>query len=136
MSLDAVGIGSVADLIKSGIDKIWPDKTEAERQQATMALAALQGDLDLAKAQLEVNKVEAASHGFFQSGWRPFIGWTCGLSFAWNYVGIGVAQFIASLLEFQVILKPVDLSQMLPVLMGMLGLGAYRTYERVRGKIK
>lgn len=124
--MDITGIGSVADLIRDGIDKIWPDKTEQERQSAAFMLAALQG-------QLDANKAEAASPSTFVAGWRPFIGWVCGAGCAWNWIGLPVALFVSEALGRHLGLKPADLSEMMPLLLGMLGLGGLRTYEKVSG---
>jgi hypothetical protein len=76
----------------------------------------------VAIAQIEVNKQEAAHKNLFVAGWRPFIGWTCGLAMFNNFV---LASYIA--------IVPMDLALMMPVLMGMLGLGAMRSYEKVQG---
>jgi len=85
MGLDITGLGSLFDFGAKLIDKIFPDKTQAERAKAALALAQQQGQLqeeqaawDNARAQLDVNKQEAASSSLFVAGWRPFIGWVCG----------------------------------------------------------
>jgi Holin of 3TMs, for gene-transfer release len=125
MSLDPVTAG--IDLISSTINKIWPDKTEQEKQQLAAAVSVVQG-------QLEVNKIEAASPSVFVAGWRPFIGWVCGTACAWNWIGLSLAKFIAITWFAKTInLNPADVSEMMPVLMGMLGLGGLRTYEKVKG---
>jgi len=121
---DVTGLGSVADLAKTVIEKIWPNKTEQEKAELQAAMIIVQG-------QLEVNKAEASNPSVFVAGWRPFIGWVCGAACAWNWIGLPVAK--AGLILFASIkldLSPADLSEMLPVLMGMLGLGALRTYEK------
>ena len=93
-----------------------------------------------ALAQLEVNKAEASSGILFVAGWRPFVGWTCGSALAWTYVVSPVVQSVAFYVgEFSdksidLSAMPVfDLSTLMPVLLGMLGLGGLRTYEKVRG---
>lgn len=134
---------SVIDLIKTGIDKIWPDKTEAEKAKAALAQAQLQGALkdmeeqwDNAKAQIEVNKQEAASNSIFIAGWRPFIGWICGSAFAYAYVLQPVVVMISNAIGHPIDpskLVKLDFDQINPVLFGILGLGAMRTYEKVKG---
>jgi hypothetical protein len=81
-------------------------------------------------AQLEVNKVEAAHNSLFVAGWRPFIGWTCGLGMFGNFITIPFSNFVLALLEYDIVIPLVPLETMMPVLMGMLGLGAMRTYEK------
>ena len=134
---------SVVDLIKDGIDKIWPDKTEAEKARAALEQAQLAGALqemnaqwDNAKAQLMVNQQEAGSAGLFVAGWRPFIGWMCGSAFAYTFVLQPVLVMLFAATGHPVnkdILANLDFSQIQPVLYGMLGLGAMRTYEKVKG---
>jgi len=83
-------------------------------------------------SQIAVNTEEAKSTNWFVAGWRPFIGWTCGAAFAINFV-FGPLGVYAAILFFgkAIILPTLDLATMMPVLFGMLGLGAYRTYEKV-----
>lgn len=134
---------SVVDLIKDGIDKIWPDKTKADEARAALEQAQLAGALqemnaqwDNAKAQLMVNQQEAGSASLFVAGWRPFIGWMCGSAFAYTFVLQPVLVMLFAATGHPVnkdILANLDFSQIQPVLYGMLGLGAMRTYEKVKG---
>ena len=124
---DFTGLGNVANVVGGVINRIWPDKTEKERAELQAAMLVVQG-------QLEVNKAEAASSSVFVAGWRPFIGWVCGSACAWNWIGLPVVK--AGLLVFSgpaLDLAPADLTEMLPVLLGMLGLGALRTFEKTKG---
>ena len=123
---DLTGLGSVADLAGTIINKIWPDKSEAEKQQLAAAFMVVQG-------QIETNKEEAKSPSVFVSGWRPFIGWVCGLACAWNWIGLKIALFIAAFLGHALNMQPADLSEMWPILLGMLGLGGMRTAEKFAG---
>lgn len=139
-------IGPLADLIKAAIGRIFPDPAQAAEANLKLAtlvqtgqLAQLAADTDLAKAQIGVDNTEAGSDSLFKSGWRPWIGWTCGVAFGWNYIGgpaltwaTGAAA-AAGYLPHAVAFVPVDMSQMMPVLFGMLGLGAYRTVEKIKG---
>jgi hypothetical protein len=120
------GIGEVADLAKDVIGRIWPDKSEQERAELSAALLVVQG-------QLQVNQAEAQSSSAFVAGWRPFIGWVCGSACAWNWIGLPVVKMGLALAGITLELAPADLTEMLPVLMGMLGLGALRTFEKTKG---
>lgn len=124
MALDPVTAG--IDLINTAINKIWPDKSEQEKQQLAAAVMIVQG-------QMDINKIEAASPSVFVSGWRPFIGWVCGTACAWNWIGLKVALFVAAYFGHNLNLSPADISEMMPVLMGMLGLGGLRTVEKIKG---
>jgi hypothetical protein len=123
---DITGLGAISDLAGTVINKIWPDKSEAEKQQLAAAVMVVQG-------QLDINKVEAASPSVFVSGWRPFIGWVCGVACAWNWVGLKVALFVAAYLGNPLDIQPADVAEMMPVLLGMLGLGGLRTVEKLKG---
>jgi hypothetical protein len=79
--MDITGLGSVADLAKTVVSRIWPDKTQEDQAQLAAALVLVQG-------QLDANKAEASNPTLFVSGWRPFIGWICGLACAWNWIGL------------------------------------------------
>jgi hypothetical protein len=122
--MDITGIGAVSDLASNVISKIWPDKTVQEREQLAATIALIQG-------QLEINKVEAANPSVFVSGWRPAIGWICGAACAWNWIGIPIAKIALVASGVTIALSPADLSEMMPVLMGMLGLSGMRTFEKI-----
>jgi len=124
--MDITGLGSISDLVNTAINKIWPDKSEAEKQQLAAAVMVVQG-------QIDTNKVEAANPSVFVSGWRPFIGWVCGSACAWNWIGLPIAKVGLALAGYPIDLAPANLTEMLPVLMGMLGLGGLRTIEKING---
>jgi hypothetical protein len=123
---DITGLGAISGLVNTAINKIWPDKSEAEKQQLAAAVMIVQG-------QIDTNKVEAANPNVFVSGWRPFIGWVCGAACAWNWIGLPIASVILKVYQIDIPLSPANLSEMLPVLMGMLGLGTLRTVEKING---
>ncbi|MGJ7512331.1 holin family protein [Variovorax sp. GT1P44] len=129
MALDVTGIGAVADLATTVVNKIWPDKSEEERAQLAAAVQLVQG-------QLEINKVEAASASTFVAGWRPFIGWTCGVAFAYKFVLAPVAALALTVAGHPITLPALDFGEMMPILFGMLGLGAMRSFEKVKGVAK
>ena len=84
-------------------------------------------------AQIEVNKIEASHRSIAVSGWRPFIGWVCGVALAYNYLIWPVASVIVrSYYNFG--LPQASTAELMPLLMGMLGFGALRTYEKVKGR--
>ena len=85
----------------------------------------------LIELQAEINKVEAQNRSMFVAGWRPFIGWVCGFAFAFHYI-------VMPLLLAYTDIKPVefDTNSLFTVLMGMLGLGGLRTYEKLKDKTK
>lgn len=118
MSLDPVT--AIADLAKTAVDKIWPDKTEEEKAKLAAAVTLVQG-------QLQINAEEAKHASLFVAGWRPFIGWVCGMAL--------VFQFILRPLLIAMALKvpALDVTDLITILLGMLGLGGMRTYEKFKG---
>ena len=128
MSIVASLVGPVTGLL----DKFFEDKDQKNALAHEIATMSEKHALELAKGQMEINKVEAASSNLFVSGWRPFIGWTCGLGMFGNFITIPFANFVLALADYDVVIPLVPLETMMPVLMGMLGLGAMRSFEKTR----
>jgi hypothetical protein len=108
--------------------------SDDERAEAKRKLVEMEQKGRL--AQLAVNAQEAQHESIFVAGWRPFVGWTCGLAFAWVFIARDALIVILAALapEFDTASLPVpDLVTMMPVLLGMLGLGGMRTYEKRHG---
>lgn len=121
-------IGPVVGLL----DKFIADKDQKNALAHEIATMSERHAQELAKSQLEVNKVEAASSSLFVSGWRPAVGWVCVLGMAGNFILIPLANFSLALFSVEVSIPLVPLDTMMPVLMGMLGLGAMRTFEKIK----
>ncbi len=83
--------------------------------------------------QLQVDAAEASNKSFFIAGWRPWIGWVCGMAFAANFVLIPGARIVAGLFGKVFVAPTFDVSELMPVLLGMLGLGTMRTVEKIQG---
>jgi len=129
-SLVSAILPGVTDIIGRFLPEDKEARAKAEReieQQLSTHLAKI----DI--AQLEINKAEAAHRSIFVAGWRPFIGWTCGVALAWTYVGVPILQFILAQTGHLIDLPALDMGQMMPVLMGMLGLGGLRSFEKFKG---
>ena len=127
---------SLLPVVGDVLDRFFPNKEEKEKAareiEAKLAEHLAKSDL----AQLEVNKQEAAHRSLFVAGWRPFVGWTCGLALFYTYVAQPIAMFVMAQTGDLVQLPHLDLSTMMPVLLGMLGLGGLRTYEKFKGVTK
>lgn len=120
MALDITGIGSVADLASTVINKMWPDKSDQEKQQLAAAVMMVQG-------QLDVNKVEASNPSVFVAGWRPYIGWICGTGLGYQFLVYPIlVAFVPKVVQL-------DMGTLITLLGGMLGLGAMRTVEKLNG---
>ena len=84
-------------------------------------------------AQIDLNKQEAAHKRMFVAGWRPFVGWTCGVALAYHFVISPILGFVLVLAGVNTELPSFDFSQLSTILMGMLGLGGLRSYEKMKG---
>lgn len=116
------------------VGRFLPEDKEARAKAEREITAALQDHLarvDL--AQLEVNKAEAQSGNWFAQSWRPLIGHICAASLAWTYVVQPIASFVLAQTGHLVELPALDMSEMMPILLGMLGLAGYRSFEKARG---
>lgn len=124
----------LAPLINKVLNAVIPDpvaKAEAELKVAQMIqngeLAVLAAETDLAKGQLVINQEEAKHENIFVSGWRPFIGWVCGL-------GLGFQFLVWPILSaFNIEIGTLDMGDLVTILLGILGLGGLRTYEKFKG---
>lgn len=123
--------------ISSILDKFIPDADERARLAHEIATMAERQAHELALAQIDVNKAEAASSSVFKGGWRPFIGWTCGAAFAYHFVLQPLAVFVlVSIGEPVPELPRFEMDALMTVLFGMLGLGGLRTFEKFKGVSK
>jgi len=126
-------ISPVADLL----NKFVPDQTEKLKLAHEIATLAEKQAHAIAIAQIEVNKVEAASNSIFKSGWRPAIGWVCGFAFAYHFVLQPLLVFILTYAGHPVPELPeFDMASLMTVLGGLLGLGSLRTFEKYKGITK
>lgn len=122
------------------LDRIFPDpekkaaaQLELVKLQQSGELAKLAAESDLSKAQLAVNQVEAQNQSLFISGWRPAIGWICGLSLLYQFVLRPLGAFTAAALGHALPDLPGLDDTLWQLLFGMLGLGGLRTVEKIKG---
>ena len=130
--LDAL-IGPVSTLL----DKFVEDKDQKAALAHEIATMSEKHAQQIALAQIEVNKAEAASGSFFRGGWRPAVGWTCSVAFAWHFVLQPFAIFILTYAGMEIPTLPeFDMGALMKVLGGLLGLGSLRTFEKFKGVSK
>ena len=120
MSIVNALIGPVSGLL----DKFIEDKDQKNALAHEIATMSERHAHEALRGQLEINKVEAAHKSLFVAGWRPAIGWVCMLGLLYNTI-------IANVLSIWIEVPEVDTTLLVPVMMGMLGLGAMRSYEKV-----
>lgn len=117
------------------IDRLWPDQATKDAGKLALLqlaqsgqLAELNSSTQLALEQIKVNIEDAKSGSFWQSGWRPFIGWICGCGLGYQFLVYPI------LIAFVPNIRELDIGTLLTLLGGLLGLGGMRTVEKLQGK--
>lgn len=134
MALDPVT--AVLNIGSTILDRIIPDKTAAAAAKAQLIQAELNGELEAAKGQLNVDAVEAASQSVFVAGWRPFVGWTCGAALAYSFIlqPCIVSICVLAGVHFDTAQLPhLDMVTLIGLLTTMLGMGALRSFDKSQG---
>ena len=121
------GISTLAGGIRSAITGEMPPKERAQLERM-----AIEADKLSQKAQAEINKIEAQHKSLFVAGWRPFIGWVCGSALAFNFVLNPLITWMSEIFAKDVTPPVLDMGELYPLVLALLGLGAYRSYEKVR----
>ena len=114
-------VANIIDKVAGHVDKFTLDKEE----QAQLIQ-------EINKAQIEVNKIEAGQTNVFVSGWRPFIGWTCGVALCYHFVLQPFLTFVLFSMGKPMELPVFDMSTLTTVLLRMLGLGGMRSFEKTK----
>jgi hypothetical protein len=128
-------LSSLIEPVTDLISEIVVDKDKAaEIAYKISTLAATQAH-EQALGQLEVNRAEAASGSMFVGGWRPAVGWCCVAAMAVNFI---ITPLFGPAIEAYTVVKmvPLDMTEMMPILLGLLGLGGMRSYEKTKGVAK
>jgi hypothetical protein len=133
MALGQIIKSMIGPIIGPLLDRI-PDPNERARAKEQLEVQMLAAMTSLVEGQLEINKQEAQHGSIFVAGWRPAIGWICGSALGWNYIIQPIANWAA--FAYGVDLEGVpslDTGELTTILLGMLGLGGLRTYEKRLG---
>ena len=138
MSLDP--LTAIFELGKTAIEKIWPDPSKRaeelfrlEQLKQAGDLARMEAEVKLLLGQIETNKVEAAHPSLFIAGWRPFAGWCGGVAFAYAAIIEPLARFVAQVgYGYQGAFPEINTDLTIQVLLGMLGLGLMRSFEKTK----
>ena len=125
-------VGKLAEIFQEYQEK----KLTKEELKFKLETFEAQNEQDLRLAQIALNEKEASHGSMFVAGWRPFLGWVCGLGFAMNFLVAPVGTFIVSLAGGSFEFPQAELTTMMPVLLGMLGLGGMRTFEKLNYKAR
>jgi hypothetical protein len=125
--LDILSIGAKL------LDKIIPDRDAREKAQYELLKASQDQEFQAMMAQVAVNQEEAKNSSVFVSGWRPHIGWTCGIAFSLHFVVFPLVNFGLIAMGYKEVVVSFDMTTLLTVLGGMLGIGGLRTIEKIKG---
>jgi ABC-type sulfate transport system permease component len=117
------------------IDRLFPDAQAAADAKLKLIELQQSGELAAMTAQTDINKNEAASTSLFVSGWRPFIGWICGIGFGYQFLAVPLSAVLSALTGHPISLPVIALDTQMTILYGMLGIGfgGLRTYEKLNG---
>ncbi len=126
-------IGDTVDKLFTSDDERLERKNEADKAQKAYDLEIARLDAQALQNQTDVNKIEAASTNLFVSGWRPFVGWVCGFALAYVAILEPLLRFIAAMSGYEGSYPVIDTTITLQVLLGMLGLGGMRSFEKAKG---
>ena len=131
MSVFAGLIKTALSPILEGVLRFIPDKNKRAEAKELFEGQILTAMTSLVQGQLEINKAEAQHASIFVAGWRPAIGWICGAGIGWNFVIKPIVVWVGFLSGVDMALAPeLDTSELMTLLLGMLGLGGLRTYEK------
>jgi hypothetical protein len=143
MGFDLAGFGSVADLLKVGIEKIWPNPAEAAAAKIAImnaeqsgALKEMDDQFQISIEQIKTNAVEAASPSLFVAGARPFIMWVCGIGLATSCIIAPLFTWASALFGHPTPFPNLNDPLLQSTLAGLLGLGHIsRTIEKIKGVV-
>lgn len=125
-SLFTSSSASVIKEVGNAIDKVFT--SDDERLSKQVILERL--NWELSNGQIELNKIEAASRSIYIAGWRPFIGWTCGIGLLYEFL---LRPILGS---FGINIISVDIESLRELVIALLGLGVLRTFEKIKDKAK
>lgn len=127
---------SVLEVTNKVLDRVFPDPVQKAQAQLELMKLQQNGELATMTAQTDINKIEAANASLFVSGWRPYIGWVCGTAFSLHFLVFPIVNFILVSLGYTEVKITFDMTTLLTVLGGMLGIGGLRTIEKLNGVTK
>jgi hypothetical protein len=129
-------ITSLLPVVSSVIDRVIPDKNARAKAMIEMEQALVEAHTKGMLAQIDVNRVEAAHRSIFIAGWRPCIGWIGAFALGWHFILHPIAIFALGVFALPYDLPAFDMDAMLTIVMGMLGIGGMRSFEKFKGLTK
>lgn len=137
MGVDITGLGSAFDFGSKILDKLFPDKNEADKAKLALMqmnqageFKEMDNELAMLTSQASINTEEAKSSNLFVSGWRPFVGWVCASGLAYSVIGQPLLK------TFGLNSPAIDTSVLFQILLGLLGIAGMRSFEKYKGVAK
>jgi len=128
--------GPIISVVSSVLDKVIPDNNAKEKAKADIEKALIDNAAQINLAQAETNKIEANHRSVFIAGWRPFLGWVCGIGFAWIFVLNPILQWGLALYGINSVLPQLQTDVLMELTIALLGLAGLRSWEKAKGITK
>ena len=128
--------GPIISVVSSVLDKVIPDNNAKEKAKADIEKALIDNAAQINLAQAETNKIEANHRSVFIAGWRPFLGWVCGIGFAWIFVLNPILQWGLALYGINAVLPQLQTDVLMELTIALLGLAGLRSWEKAKGLTK
>jgi len=125
--------GPIISVVSSVLDKVIPDNNAKEKAKADIEKALIDNAAQINLAQAETNKIEANHRSVFIAGWRPFLGWVCGIGFAWIFVLNPILQWGLALYGINAVLPQLQTDVLMELTIALLGLAGLRSWEKAKG---
>jgi hypothetical protein len=126
--------GEALDKLFTSDEERAEKKLEAEKAEIDFRLKEDAMDVELAKGQQKIDEAEAANPNWFVAGWRPAVGWVCVLGLTYQFLGFPLLCYLNALMKIADRNPPsLDVQTLVALLTGMLGLGGFRTWEKLKG---
>lgn len=126
-------IPAMVESVATIINKVVPDADAGRKAAHEIVIEQLRQVDSQLSAQAEINKIEAASASVFVAGWRPFIGWVCGIALAWAFIISPTVQWAAALAGHVTPLPELDTATIFQLVLAMLGLSGWRSLDKIKG---
>ena len=129
-------LSAILPVAETVIDRLVPDTNAKKKAMIQMEKALIDAHTKGSLAQLEINKVEAASRSVWVSGWRPCCGWVAAFALGFHFIITPCVQWAGLLCGFHLPMPEFDMGSLMTILLGMLGLGSMRSFEKFKGITK
>ena len=129
-------LSAILPVAETVIDRLVPDKNAKSKAMREMEKALVDAHAKGMLGQLEINKVEAGHRSIFVAGWRPMCGWICAAALGFHFIVAPVVQWAGTIGGWHLPIPEFDMSSLMTILLGMLGIGGMRSFEKIKGITK